>query len=140
MFDINGVVYASWDQVPEDVRRQLSALPDADGNGIPDLIEPSPATTTTVRVDKADASVTDRIETSTRTYVVSTPADLAALPPNIRAMLTGTPQDAPAHDAFAAVASPQDATPQDAPVQADRDGVATAGAPKRSWWQRVSGG
>ncbi len=39
MFTINGVDYPSWDQVPEELRRQLAALPDADGNGIPDFAE-----------------------------------------------------------------------------------------------------
>jgi hypothetical protein len=38
--NVNGQTYARWEDVPPDVRQQLAAtLPDADRNGIPDLLE-----------------------------------------------------------------------------------------------------
>ena len=37
---VNGTEYASWDDVPEDVRATLrGALPDADGDGVPDVLQ-----------------------------------------------------------------------------------------------------
>jgi hypothetical protein len=37
---VNGTSYSSWDDVPDDLKQQLAgALPDADGNGVPDLFE-----------------------------------------------------------------------------------------------------
>lgn len=37
--NINGQRYDDWHQVPQEIRSQLAALPDADGNGIPDILE-----------------------------------------------------------------------------------------------------
>ncbi len=38
--NVNGQVYSRWEDVPPEVRTQLAAtLPDADKNGIPDLLE-----------------------------------------------------------------------------------------------------
>jgi len=40
LINVNGQSYATWADVPADVRQQLAAtLPDADKNGIPDLFE-----------------------------------------------------------------------------------------------------
>ncbi|WP_203338014.1 hypothetical protein [Nocardioides limicola] len=37
---VNGVEYTSWEQMPPEVRAALSqALPDADGDGVPDLLQ-----------------------------------------------------------------------------------------------------
>lgn len=135
MFNINGVDYPSWDQVPEELRRQLAALPDADGNGIPDLIEGTAATLP----DQVVRTQT-YVETSSRSFVLNSPEDFAALPPDVRALLdgppaAGIPQDAPPQDALAAPARPQDApVVQASAVLQDRT------AAKPSWLRRVLGG
>jgi hypothetical protein len=37
---VNGTEYASWDDVPEELRTTLrGALPDADGDGVPDVLQ-----------------------------------------------------------------------------------------------------
>ncbi|MCW2756925.1 MAG: hypothetical protein JWO46_671 [Nocardioidaceae bacterium] len=54
---VNGQTYDSWDAVPADVREKVAkaGLPDADGNGVPDLFEakgglPTGSSTTTSTV------------------------------------------------------------------------------------------
>ena len=40
LININGQNYGRWEDVPEDVRKQLATtLPDADQNGVPDVFE-----------------------------------------------------------------------------------------------------
>ena len=70
MLIINGQEYASWDDVPEDVRGQLAHLRDADRNGIPDDIEGS-----------AYASVQVHGED---TNVMTVHGDMSEVPPELR--------------------------------------------------------
>ena len=152
MLIINGQEYASWDDVPEDVRGQLAHLRDADRNGIPDDIEGS-----------AYASVQVHGED---TNVMTVHGDMSEVPPELRekmmAMLAGGAHEgaladlgdifgdkepqrhAGPQDAATRVTPPQDARPQDARPHDAAPQDAVVAPPlypqPKSWWQRLRGG
>ncbi|MCW2765142.1 MAG: hypothetical protein JWO11_1101 [Nocardioides sp.] len=139
---VNGQQYDSWEAVPPEIRQQLAAkLPDADGNGVPDLFEGGglPPTSSSV-------------VTSTSFAVDGTTYDsVAALPPEIQAVLrnlmpgaAGPPAPAPPLSMPTQAQVPP--APSPAPGQPLAEGeIMLNGVPtrvtdepvrKKRWWQR----
>jgi hypothetical protein len=139
---VNGQQYDSWDAVPADIRQQLAAkLPDADGNGVPDLFEGGGLPLTSSSVITSTSFAVDG-----RTY-----DSVAALPPEVQALLrnllpgavAATPPPPPA--AAAAATAPAPAQPAQAAAPLAEGEIMLNGVPtritgepakKKHWWQR----
>jgi hypothetical protein len=141
--NVNGQSYSRWEDVPADVRQQLAAtLPDADRNGIPDLLEgnlsglPPVAgqsqTCTSISVNGQDVG------------------SVSELPPEVQQLLrqalgwpAATPTAAPTVPGAPAAAPPTTPWPLP-PGQVMLNGVPTtvgdATAPRKPWWKRLFGG
>jgi hypothetical protein len=152
LININGQNYDKWEDVPEDVRKQVAAkLPDADQNGVPDVFEGNLAslgnlgnlaggqtTFTSISIDGQQVDSLGQLppevqEMLRNTLGIYQPGSIAAPPP-------GTPGTTPV--------TPGAAVPPSAPwplqpVQVMLNGVPTtvgAEPPKKSWWKRLFGG
>jgi hypothetical protein len=150
LININGQNYGKWEDVPEDVRKQLATtLPDADQNGVPDLFEGNLAglgnlpmngqpTFTSISVDGQQVSSLGQLppevqEMLRNTLGIYQPGSVAAPPP-------GTPGTTPVNPPAAV---PPNASWPLQPGQVMLNGVPTtpgAEAPKKSWWKRLFGG
>jgi hypothetical protein len=126
---VNGQEYDSWDQVPEEIRALMGGtLPDADHNGVPDLLEGGPIPTAGMTVQST------AIDVDGVTY-----QSLADLPPQARAALeaaglTGAPGAPATAPAPLPPAAPAPATGQ---VLLNGEPVGANGSAKRRhWWQR----
>jgi hypothetical protein len=149
---VNGQHYASWDEVPADVRATVStALPDTNHDGVPDLLQGSGLAG--LSTGHVSTSVT-RIEVGGRSYTAD------ELPPSIRdslrmagllpAAAAGTAPCAPTQDGQPAgqpAVQPPGGVPVPGPIRPGQvmlDGVPVdtgQGAPgiiprKKHWWQR----
>jgi hypothetical protein len=141
LININGQSYATWEEVPPEVRQQLAArLPDADHNGIPDLLEGNlaglgdlaaggqPATFTSISVDGQQVD------------------SLGQLPPEVQELLKNALGLAQPGSAATPGPTPGGAPPTGVPLQPGEvmlNGVPTAvGAEpaKKPWWKRLFGG
>jgi hypothetical protein len=152
LININGQNYDKWEDVPEDVRKQVAAkLPDADQNGVPDVFEGNLAslgnlgnlaggqtTFTSISIDGQQVDSLGQLppevqEMLRNTLGIYQPGSVAAPPP-------GTPGTTPV--------TPGAAVPANAPWplqpgQVMLNGVPTtvgAEPPKKSWWKRLFGG
>lgn len=147
---VNGTEYDSWADVPAELRDKLArvgpALPDTDGDGIPDLLEgrgqlppgSTTVTTTTITADGKTYNSIDEIPADLRATLQSAgllgaPRDPDAPPPLrvggkivVPAVKAGQPEQAPVQ-------------PQLGPGQVLLNGqvVNVDGAPaRRRWWKR----
>ncbi len=131
--NVNGQSYSRWEDVPAEVRQQLAAtLPDADRNGIPDLLEGNLSGLPTGTPGGVQAFTSISVNGQTV-------GSVGELPPEVQQVLRqafgwpGTVAAAPAH-----AAGPLQ------PGQVMLNGVPTdVGAtaqPKKSWWRRLFGG
>jgi hypothetical protein len=138
---VNGQSYTRWEDVPEDVRKQLAAtLPDTDHNGVPDMLEGNLSglsqlagqaqTFTSISVDGQAVSSLGQLppevqELLQRTLGIAQPGSVAAPPPGA----TPAPTNAP--------------WPLQ-PGQVMLNGVPTTPGevtePKKPWWKRLFGG
>jgi len=137
---VNGQQYDSWDAVPADIRQQLAAkLPDADGNGVPDLFEGGGLPLASSSVITSTSFAVDG-----RTY-----DSVASLPPEVQALLrnllpgaaaASPPAAAPAAPTMPAPAQQAQAAAPLAEGEIMLNGVPTriTGEPakKKHWWQR----
>jgi len=140
--NVNGQSYSRWEDVPADVRQQLAAtLPDADRNGIPDLLEGNLA-----------GLPTEGSHTFTSISVNGqTVGSVGELPSEVQEVLrsafgwpsSGATTVPPAYGAPAPGVVPPDAPWPLQPGQVMLNGVPTtvgeAAQPKKSWWRRLFG-
>ena len=137
---VNGQQYDSWDAVPADIRQQLAAkLPDADGNGVPDLFEGGglpPASSSVI------TSTSFAVDGRTYDSVASLPPEVQALLRNLLpgAAAASPPAAAPAAPTMPAPAQQAQAAAPLAEGEIMLNGVPTriTGEPakKKHWWQR----
>jgi hypothetical protein len=157
LININGQSYNTWDEVPADIKAKVAAkLPDADGNGIPDVFEGNlsslgnlaaaaaaqpgqPQTTfTSISIDGQQVDSLGQLHPEVQEMLRNTlgiyqAGSVAAPPP-------GTPGTTPV--------TPGAAVPPDSPWplqpgQVMLNGVPTtvgAEPPRKSWWKRLFGG
>jgi hypothetical protein len=139
LININGQNYNSWDEVPADIKQQVAAkLPDADGNGVPDVLEGNLASL-------GDLAATGQATTFTSLSVDGQPvSSLGQLPPEVQELLRSTlgiyqPGSVAAPPPAAAGAVPPNAPGPLQPGQVMLNGVPTtvgAEAPaKKKWWK-----
>jgi hypothetical protein len=91
LININGQNYSTWDEVPDDIKQKVAAkLPDADGNGIPDVFEGNLSSLGNLAA--AAAASGQPATTSFSTIVVDGQQvnSLGQLPPEIQEMLQKT--------------------------------------------------
>ena len=129
--NVNGQNYSRWEDVPADVRQQLAAtLPDADQNGIPDLLEGNLSGLPTGM--PAGGQTFTSISVNGQTV-----GSVGELPPELRQAF-GWPASGPTP---VPPASPQ--WPLQ-PGQVMLNGVPTtpgeAVEPRKPWWKRLFGG
>jgi hypothetical protein len=149
LININGQNYDTWEDVPEDVRKQVAAkLPDADQNGVPDVFEGNLAslgnlaggqtTFTSISIDGQQVDSLGQLPPEVQEMLRSTlgiyqPGSVAAPPP-------GTPGTTPGTSG--AAVPPNGPWPLQ-PGQVMLNGVPTtvgAEPPRKSWWKRLFGG
>jgi len=150
--NVNGQNYDKWEDVPEDVRKQLAAtLPDANQNGVPDVFEGNLASLaavagagqtsfTSIMVDGQQVSSLGQLppevqEMLRNTLGIYQPGSVAAPPP-------GTPGTTPVMPPGAGAVPPNASWPLQ-PGQVMLNGVPTTPGsepPKKSWWKRMFGG
>jgi hypothetical protein len=123
--NVNGQSYSRWEDVPPEVRQQLAAtLPDADRNGIPDLLEGNLSGLP--------------IGTPGGVQAFGWPATAAAAPPAAAPPAAAPPAAAPPAAAPPAASGPLQ------PGQVMLNGVPTdvsaTAQPRKGWWRRLFGG
>jgi hypothetical protein len=148
--NVNGQSYSRWEDVPPEVRQQLAAtLPDADKNGIPDLLEGNLSGLPTGAVPNGSAQTFTSISVNGQAV-----GSVGELPPEVQQVLRqafGWPAAGAAAATPGAPGTPAapGAVPPDAqwplePGQVMLNGVPTTPgevtAPKKSWWRRLFGG
>jgi len=132
---VNGQRYDSWDAVPDDVKRLVAGqIPDADGNGVPDLLE-----------GKGPGVVSSTVTTSTSFVVDGQTYDsIEALPPDIRKRLEALLPASATNPAPSTATTPP---PLSAGQPLSEGEVLLNGVPtrvhsdppqKKRWWQRGS--
>ena len=139
--NVNGQSYSRWEDVPADVRQQLAAtLPDADRNGIPDLLEGK-----LPDLSGLPASGQTFTSISVNGQTVGSVGELPAEVQQVLRQAFGWPASA-TPPAAGGPASPV-ATPAGGPLQPGQvmlNGVPTtpgeAVEPKKPWWKRLFGG
>jgi hypothetical protein len=134
--NVNGQNYSRWEDVPPDVRQQLAAtLPDADKNGIPDLLEGNLSALPTGAQTFASTSIMVNGQSVN---------SLDQLPPEVRNTLHQVFGWAAPVAGTTPPAAPQAPTPPLGPGQVMLNGVPTtvgdAEPAKESWWRRLFGG
>jgi hypothetical protein len=135
--NVNGQSYSRWEDVPAEVRQQLAAsLPDADRNGIPDLLEGNLSGLPTGGAAQTFTSFSVNGQNV---------ASVGELPPEVQQLMRsvfGWPAAAPG-------APPPSAPPGTGqwplqPGQVMLNGVPTTPGevtePKKPWWKRLFGG
>jgi hypothetical protein len=149
--NVNGQSYSRWEDVPPEVRQQLAAtLPDADKNGIPDLLEGN--------LSGLPTGMPDGAQTFTSISVNGqNVGSVGELPPEVQQVLrqafgwpaSGATTVPPAYGAPTAPPAPGTPPPPNAPWplqpgQVMLNGVPTtpgeAVQPKKPWWKRLFGG
>jgi hypothetical protein len=151
--NVNGQSYSRWEDVPPEVRQQLAAtLPDADRNGIPDLLEGN--------LSGLPIGTPGGVQAFTSISVNGqTVGSVGELPPEVQEVLRqafgwpATAAAAPPAAAPPAAAPPAAAPPAAAPPAASGplqpgqvmlNGVPTdvsaTAQPRKSWWRRLFGG
>jgi hypothetical protein len=143
LININGQSYTTWEDVPEDIRKQVAAkLPDANQNGVPDVFEGDLSSL---------ANLANAQTTFTSISVDGQPvSSLGQLPPEVQEMLRNTlgivqpgsvAAPPPGTPAAPGVAPPNAAWPLQ-PGQVMLNGVPTTPGvepPKKSWLKRLFG-
>ena len=141
--NVNGQNYSRWEDVPAGVRQQLATtLPDADRNGIPDLLEgnlsglptgaPAGQTFTSISVNG------------------QTVGSVGELPPEVQQVLRqafgwpavagGAPGAVPGTPTAAPPNAPWPLRPGQVMLNGVPTTVAETTAPKKPWWKRLFGG
>jgi hypothetical protein len=141
MINVNGQSYSRWEDVPPEVRQQLAGtLPDADRNGIPDVLEGNLAGLPTTGTAQSFTSI------SVNGQQVGS---VGELPPDVQQVLRqafgwpAAPVTAVPPGPGAPAAAPPNATWPLQPGQVMLNGVpTTVGEPaaKKPWWKRLFGG
>lgn len=155
LININGQSYTKWEDVPEDVRKQLAAtLPDTDKNGVPDMLEGNLSGMQAMMQSAMQAGGTGQPQTFTSISVDGQQvSSLGQLPPEVQELLRNTlgiaqpgsvaaPPPVPGAPAAPGAVPPNAPWPLQ-PGQVMLNGVPTAvGAEpvKKSWWKRLFGG
>jgi hypothetical protein len=131
---VNGEEYASWDEVPEELRSMLrAALPDSDHNGVPDVMEgkaePGEQRYSGSFVVRRRSKITRVSRTTARPgfRFTMTGSEVQAVPPRIEA---DTPPARPP-------TPPTSATPE-GPILLNGVEVGPDGQPlrRKPWWRR----
>jgi hypothetical protein len=124
---VDGQEYDSWDQVPEEIRALMGGtLPDADHNGVPDLLEGGPIPTAGMTVQST------AIDVDGVTY-----QSLADLPPQARAALEAAGLTGAPGATAPAPLPPAARAPATGQVLLNGEPVGANGSAKRQhWWQR----
>jgi hypothetical protein len=140
--NVNGQSYDRWEDVPARVRQQLATtLPDADRNGIPDLLEGNlPGLPTGMPGAPAGGQTFTSISVNGQSV-----GSVGELPPEVQQVLRqafGWPAD-PGQPRAAATPPPSAPSPLQ-PDQVMLNGVPTTVGdgvePQRPWWKRLFGG
>ena len=158
LININGQNYTKWEDVPEDVRKQLATtLPDTDHNGVPDMLEGNLSGVQAMMQSAMQAGGTGQPAQTFTSITVDGQqvGSLGQLPPEVQEMLRNTlgiyqpgsvaapPPAAPGAPAAPGVVPPNAPWPLQ-PGQVMLNGVPTSvgdGQPvKKSWWRRLFGG
>lgn len=145
LINVNGQSYDRWEDVPLEVRQQLAAtLPDADKNGIPDLLEGNLGGLPTGAQTFASTSI----------VVNGQPVQSAAdLPPDVQAKLqqalgllgpmlgaTAAPASPPASPVAAPVNAPWPLQPGEVMLNGVPTVVGETAPARKPWWRRLFGG
>ena len=143
--NVNGQTYSRWEDVPPDVRQQLAAtLPDADRNGVPDLLEGN--------LSGLPTGIPATGQTFTSISVNGqNVGSVGELPPEVQQVLRqafgwpaapiapGTPV-APAAPGPPPPGSPWPLQPGQVMLNGVPTTVGEATQPRKPWWKRLFGG
>jgi hypothetical protein len=145
MINVNGQSYSRWEDVPPELRQQLAAtLPDADRNGIPDVLEGNLSGLPT-----GGSTSQTFTSISVNGQQVGSVGELPADVQQVLRQAFGWPAAPgtaapPAPGAPAAATTPAKAPWPLQPGQVMLNGVPTSvgepAGPKKPWWQRLFGG
>jgi hypothetical protein len=151
--NVNGQSYSRWEDVPPEVRQQLAAtLPDADKNGIPDLLEGNLSGLPTGMPDGAQTFTSISVNGQNVGSVGELPPEVQQVlrqafgwPANPGQPTYGPPATPAAPGTPASPATPPPNAPWPLqPGQVMLNGVPTSVGesmePKKPWWKRLFGG
>ena len=152
--NVNGQSYSRWEDVPPEVRQQLAAtLPDADKNGVPDLLEGNLSGMQAMMQSAMQAGGQPAQTFTSISVDGQQVSSLGQLPPEVQELLRNTlgiaqpgsvaaPPPVPGAPAAPGVVPPNAPWPLQ-PGQVMLNGVPTTvgdtAAPKKPWWKRLFG-